>query len=198
MIIQKLLLLPILILQTHAFAPSLVSSPKLTSTQLYSMVPASDNPLDQFIDGIKTRVRIAQDSNAAGNSGKQVFADVIAGDYDSAPIVEKIESLASSAPCVMFTWESSPSCKQAVEAFKTMGAEVKICRLDDPWSEGNIMRAELGKKVGRTSVPFVFINGKYVGGFDGGTGNDAPGLVDLAFRGSLRPMLAKAGAMMLD
>ena len=95
----------------------------------------------------------------------------------------------------MFTWQSSPSCKKAVEAFKLMNADVKIVRLDGPWSEGNPKRAILGKKVGRTSVPFVFINGKYIGGFDGGKNDDAPGMVDLAFQGKLRPMLLEAGAM---
>lgn len=95
----------------------------------------------------------------------------------------------------MFTWESSPSCKKAVEAFKTMKANVKIVRLDDPWDEGNPMRAVLGKKVGRTSVPFVFIDGEYIGGFDGGINDKACGMVDLAFKGELRDMLEKAGAM---
>ena len=96
---------------------------------------------------------------------------------------------------VMFTWESSPSCKKAVTAFETIGADAKIVRLDDPWSEGNPMRAALGRMVGRTSVPFVFVGGKYVGGFDGGISDEAPGLVDLAFKGELRDLLKDAGAM---
>lgn len=94
----------------------------------------------------------------------------------------------------MFTWEKSPSCVKAVEAFDMMGVDYKIVRLDDPWSKGNPMRAELGKKVGRTSVPFVFISGKYVGGYDGGLEN-APGLVKMAFQGTLRSSLADAGAL---
>merc|ERR1711920_494956 len=107
----------------------------------------------------------------------------------------KIDEAIASAPCVMFTWESSPSCKKAVEAFKTIGADVKIVRLDDPWSEGNPLRATLGKRFGRTSVPFVFIDGEYIGGFDGGVSDDAPGMVDLAFKGTLRSKLHEAGAM---
>jgi glutaredoxin 3 len=87
----------------------------------------------------------------------------------------------------MFTWEASPSCKQAIEAFETMNANVKIIRLDDPWSEGNPIRAALGRKVGRSSVPCVFLEGKYVGGYDS--------MVDLAFKGTLRDMLSDAGAM---
>jgi len=76
-----------------------------------------------------------------------------------------------------------------------MNSNVKIVRLDDPWSEGNPMRAALGKKVGRTSVPFVFINGIYIGGYDGGVNDDAPGMVDMAFKGKLLPMLSDAGAL---
>jgi len=97
---------------------------------------------------------------------------------------------------VMYTWENSPSCKKAVEAFETIGADVKIVRLDDPWEEGNPIRAVLGRKVGRTSVPFVFVGGEYIGGFDGGIDSEvAPGMVDLAFKGKLRDMLGEAGAM---
>ena len=98
----------------------------------------------------------------------------------------------------MYTWESSPSCKKAIEAFETsLQATVKIVRLDDPWEEGNPVRAVLGKKMGRTSVPFIFVGGEYIGGFDGGIeGNtDASGMVDLAFQGKLREMLSAAGAM---
>jgi glutaredoxin len=97
----------------------------------------------------------------------------------------------------MFTWEKSPSCVKAVEAFDMMNVDYKIVRLDDPWSKGNPIRAELGKRVGRTSVPFVFIDGKYVGGYDGGLDGDAsaPGMVKMAFQGTLRSSLEKVGAL---
>lgn len=151
-----------------------------------------------ILDKIQTTFKIAQESNAAGNSFKQVLADILAGDdFDRDAVSESIEETINSAPCVMYTWENSPSCKQAIEAFKTIGAAPKIVRLDDPWEEGNPVRATLGRKVGRTSVPFVFIGGQYIGGYDGGLeGNpDAGGMVDLAFRGKLREMLTEAGAM---
>jgi glutaredoxin len=97
----------------------------------------------------------------------------------------------------MYTWESSPSCKKAIEAFEIINANVKIVRLDDPWTEGNPIRAVLGRKIGRSSVPFIFINGKYIGGYDGGIedDNDASGMLNLAFQGKLRDMLNDAGAM---
>mmetsp|Transcript_13647 Transcript_13647/g.32006 ORF Transcript_13647/g.32006 Transcript_13647/m.32006 type:complete len:167 (+) Transcript_13647:1626-2126(+) len=150
------------------------------------------------LDSIQAAFKIAQESNAAGNNFKQVVADVLAGDdFDRDAVSQTIEETIASDPCVMYTWENSPSCKKAVEAFETIGAIPKIVRLDDPWEEGNPVRATLGRKVGRTSVPFVFVGGEYIGGYDGGLeGNpDAGGMVDLAFRGKLREMLTEAGAL---
>jgi glutaredoxin len=95
----------------------------------------------------------------------------------------------------MFIWEASPFSKKAVEAMEVAGADVKIVRLDDPWEEGNPLRAELGKRTGRTSVPNVWIAGEYVGGFDGGVSEESPGIVNLAFRGTLLPKLEAAGAL---
>lgn len=152
-----------------------------------------------FLDTVQSSFKIAQESNAAGSSFKQVVADVLAGDdYDKDAVSKSIEDTIASAPCVMYTWESSPSCKQAIAAFEVIGASPKIVRLDDPWEEGNPVRSMLGKTYGRTSVPFVFIGGKYRGGYDGGLENDtndATGMVDLAFRGKLRDMLTEAGAL---
>jgi glutaredoxin-related protein len=68
-------------------------------------------------------------------------------------------------------------------------------RLDDPWEKGNPIRAELGKMVGRSSVPCIFIGGKYVGGYDGGVGDDSPGILEMAFKGTLREKLVAVGAL---
>jgi len=160
-------------------------------------IKAESDGSTSIVDTIQTSFRIAQESNAAGYGFKQILADVLAGDFDQDAVSQTIDETVVSAPCVMYTWESSPSCKKAIEAFQTIGAEPKIVRLDDPWEEGNLVRAALGRKVGRTSVPFVFVDGRYIGGFDGGLeGNpDAAGMVDLAFQGKLRDMLSEAGAM---
>jgi glutaredoxin-related protein len=58
------------------------------------------------------------------------------------------------------------------------------------------MRAELGKMVGRSSVPAIFIGGKYVGGFDSGVDNmESPGILEMAFKGTLREKLKEVGAL---
>ena len=47
----------------------------------------------------------------------------------------------------------------------------------------------------QSSVPMVFIGGKYVGGYSDGPTDEAPVLVPLSFDGKLRPMLEEAGAL---
>lgn len=80
----------------NAFVPS--ASSKQTS-RLYSMVPSDENAFDKFIDNVKMRARIAQESNKAGASPKQTIADVLAGEFDQASVEAKIEEAIASAPC---------------------------------------------------------------------------------------------------
>lgn len=47
----------------------------------------------------------------------------------------------------------------------------------------------------RWSVDQVFIGGECVGGFDGGVGDDSPGILEMAFKGSLREKLSAVGAL---
>ena len=55
--------------------------------------------------------------------------------------------------------------------------------------EGAALRARLGRRTGRTSVPSVWIGGEYYGGL-----NDGPGLVPLEAEGLLEPKLRACGA----
>jgi glutaredoxin-related protein len=197
----------------HALTqPSILCGPQAqaqpvssSSSALWSMQPSSNDnkgdverAMDNFLDGLKTRSDILQASLKENAGFKQTVANVMAGEYDEVPIQAEIEAIIAAHPLCMFTWEASPSCKSALKAFELMGMHENMChivRLDDPWSKGNPMRAELGKKVGRTSVPFVFVKGTYMGGYDGGISDDdkAVGLVNMAFRGTLKPTLEAAG-----
>ena len=103
-----------------------------------------------------------------GRGVKQSMADAVAGDItgrEKAILKESLD-LAQSAPCVLFTWSFSPSCKKAVKALELMDASVKVKELDRPWREGNAIRSVLGRHVGRSSVPIIFIGGKYIGGYN--------------------------------
>ena len=58
--------------------------------------------------------------------------------------------------------------------------------------DGKAIRAEMGEKIGRTSVPAIWIDSKFVGGC-----NDGPmgGIVTLDESGELNGMLTAVGAI---
>jgi glutaredoxin 3 len=154
------------------------------------------NFISTIINTITQRYQLFQQSKSEGYDFKQSTAIAIAGTYDASDVQSKINEHVASAPCVMFTWEASPSCKKAIKYLDVAGATYKIVRLDNPWSEGNLIRAELGKMVGRSSVPAIFIGGKYVGGFDSGVDDmESPGILEMAFKGTLREKLKEVGAL---
>ena len=175
---------------SHAFAPQ-----TRLSTPVVTHLASTPDDSNSFVDTLTKRYESFNSARGEGFNFKQSMAIAIAGEYDAEAVKAKIEEDINSAPCVMFTWEPSPSCKQAIKYLDIAGAEYKIVRLDDPWSEGNPVRAELGKMVGRSSVPCIFIGGKYVGGCDGGVGEEAPGILEMAFQGTLRDRLKEVGAL---
>lgn len=182
-----------------AFAPRvMIPSPRqqiISPSTPISQLAASADDSPSFMDNLTQRYQLFQKSRSDGYNFKQSTAVAIAGEYDVEEVQSKINDYIDSAPCVMFTWEASPSCKKAIKYLDIAGASYKIVRLDNPWTEGNPIRAELGKMVGRSSVPAIFIGGKYVGGFDGGVGEESPGILEMAFKGNLREKLKEVGAL---
>jgi len=150
------------------------------------------------LDALQTGVKLFLESRQAGSGFKQAVADSLAGEHDRAAAEAEVTAIASSAPLVVFTWASSPACKKALRYFEFAGVTPKIERLDDPWSEGNPKRAALGRITGKSSVPSIWIGGKYVGGCDDGPSDDAPGIVKMAFEGTLPAALEAAGATRSD
>jgi len=65
----------------------------------------------------------------------------------------------------------------------------RLLELDED-ADGPALRARLGARTGRTSVPSVWIGAEYVGGL-----NDGPGLVPLDADGKLEPKLRAVGAL---
>ena len=191
------LLLVLVLPSLRAFAPKTIASlrPSVTASTSNRLASSSTDGSFSVFDDLTQRFQLFQKSRSEGYDFKQSTAIAIAGKYDAVEVQKKINEYIASAPCVMFTWEASPSCKKAIKCLDIAGATYKIVRLDDPWSEGNPIRSELGKMVGRSSVPAIFVGGKYVGGFDGGVGEDSPGILEMAFRGTLREKLQEAGAL---
>ena len=123
---------------------------------------------------------------------KQWIAESIAGDYDKNAINKRIDATIASAPVVLFSFSTCPFClkaKSLLNEVKVKSSLITIVECDeDP--EGNAIRAELGRRTGRTSMPSIWIkNTGYVGGC-----NDGPGVVPLYKEGKLVTMLIAAGA----
>jgi glutaredoxin len=153
---------------------------------------------DDQIDSVKKFWTIFNDQ--FGKNGlKTAFAEALAGDkFDAEAIGAEIDLTVTSAPIVVYAWTVSLFSKKAFKVLDLVPDldvnSMKVVNLDQPWETGNPIRAVLGRKFGRTSMPAVFIGGKFVGGYEDGPTADAPGLIPLAFSGKLIPMLRMAGA----
>ncbi len=104
----KLVTLSLLAASAQAFNPSASIARRAITSLSDSRIPIeggqsalekASSPLDAFLDDIKTRIRIAQESNSKGFGAKQVLSDVIAGEYDETATAEMIEDAIASAPC---------------------------------------------------------------------------------------------------
>jgi glutaredoxin 3 len=128
-------------------------------------------------------------SNELGYQFKQFVADIVAGDFDKDVTAQNIDSFVDSNHQVaMFSFTSCPFCRRAKDYLDSENISYVSMELDElSDNEGNEIRAMLGRKTRRTSVPSIFINGKYIGGC-----NDGPGLLPLAESGELEKMLASA------
>jgi glutaredoxin 3 len=128
-------------------------------------------------------------SNSLGYKFKQFVADIVARDYDeeviTAQVNDFIDSYSSSTPIVMFSFSTCPFCRRAKDYLDEQGISYQAMELDElPENQGNEIRAVLGKKTKRTSVPSIFVRGTYIGGC-----NDGPGLLPLGDSGELEKML---------
>mmetsp|Transcript_26082 Transcript_26082/g.57751 ORF Transcript_26082/g.57751 Transcript_26082/m.57751 type:complete len:319 (+) Transcript_26082:46-1002(+) len=126
---------------------------------------------------------------------KQGITAKLAGEYDAVAVNKQIDLLIKTNPCMVFSQSTCPFCVKAKNLLITeLGATVKVVELNLDKELGYPIRAELGKRTGRTSVPSVWIGGKFVGGC-----NDGPmgGVMTLNRENTLVPMLVKAKALKL-
>ncbi|KAJ1415674.1 hypothetical protein B484DRAFT_454486 [Ochromonadaceae sp. CCMP2298] len=154
---------------------------------------------DDQIDSAKKFWTIFSDQFGK-NGFKIAFAEALAGDeFDAEAIGAEIDETVNSKPIVVYAWTVSLFSKKALKVLDLVPDldvnDMRVVNLDQPWETGNPIRAVLGRKFGRTSMPAVFIGGKFVGGYEDGPTADAPGLIPLAFKGQLIPMLRMAGAL---
>ena len=87
----------------------------------------------------------------------------------------------------MYSFTTCPFCRKAKDTLEGRGIPYRTVELDE--LEGNIgnqIRAQLGRRTGRTSVPSIFVRGEFIGGC-----NDGPGLIPLLENGEFDAMMQK-------
>jgi len=140
--------------------------------------------------------------NDLGYQFKQWVADIVAGnDYDQDEISKLIDEFIvnngsdanilndNDGPVVaMFSFTTCPFCRRAKDLLESKHVTYKVMELDElEGNRGNEIRAMLGRKTRRTSVPSIFIDGQYIGGCNDGN----PGLIPLEESGQLDAMLQR-------
>jgi glutaredoxin 3 len=124
-------------------------------------------------------------TNAMGYRFKQFVADIVAGDFDEEAVTSRVSSFIDDNAVAVFSFTTCPFCRRAKDFLDEKGIAYKALELDElEGNEGNHIRAVLGRRTQRTSVPSIFIGGKNIGGC-----NDGPGLLPLAKTGELDKML---------
>jgi glutaredoxin 3 len=128
--------------------------------------------------------------NGLGYQFKQWVADVVAGgDFDREAVGSMIDSFVKDHPVAMFSFTTCPFCRRAKDYLEERGIPYQSLELDElEGNTGNEIRSVLGRKTGRTSVPAIFIGGRYIGGC-----NDGPGLLPLAKSGELEELINATG-----
>lgn len=125
-------------------------------------------------------------SNPIGYGFKQWVADIVAGDFDQGEVGNQVDSFVTDNKVAMFSFTTCPFCRKAKDVLDEKGISYTSLELDElEGNRGNEIRAMLGRKTKRTSVPSIFIGGNYIGGC-----NDGPGLIPLNDSGELDNMLS--------
>ncbi|OVA15753.1 Glutaredoxin [Macleaya cordata] len=99
------------------------------------------------------------------SSSTSVSASASGSASSSSPESAFVEKTISSHNIVIFSKSYCPYCKRAKAVFKELNQKPHVIELDQR-DDGYDIQDALGEKVGRSTVPQVFINGKHIGGSD--------------------------------
>mmetsp|Transcript_21301 Transcript_21301/g.40466 ORF Transcript_21301/g.40466 Transcript_21301/m.40466 type:complete len:223 (+) Transcript_21301:86-754(+) len=125
-----------------------------------------------------------------GYGFKQFVAEIVAGDYDQNDMDKTIDDLILQNDVSMFSFTTCPFCRKAKDALEERDIPYQTVELDElEGNMGNQIRAQLGRRTGRTSVPSIFVKGEFIGGC-----NDGPGLIPLMENGGFDAMMQKKKA----
>mmetsp|Transcript_17097 Transcript_17097/g.46234 ORF Transcript_17097/g.46234 Transcript_17097/m.46234 type:complete len:213 (+) Transcript_17097:27-665(+) len=89
---------------------------------------------------------------------------VHAGVYDEKKVRAELEHILKTNDVVFFSWGACPASMKTRYYLKQAGASFKEFELDEMEEGGLPLRRELSKYLGRTTIPAVFVHGRYIGG----------------------------------
>ena len=137
-----------------------------------------------------TRVHVFDMFKDAAGAAKKNLVKSLAGEYDESAVRARLDGLVNDNPVLMLSFTTCPFCIKAKETLDAKSAKYTVVELDTD-IDGKAIRAEMADFVGRTSVPAIWIDGKFVGGC-----NDGPmgGLLKLEQDGKLDGLLQAVGA----
>ena len=105
--------------------------------------------------------------------------------YNREAVQAEMDQFVQTNEIAMFSFTTCPFCRRAKDVLDERGIRYAVLELDElEGNEGNEIRAELGRKTKRTSVPSIFVRGQYIGGC-----NDGPGLIPLMESGEFDRLL---------
>jgi glutaredoxin 3 len=93
-------------------------------------------------------------------------------------------------PVLMFSLSWCPECKRSLELLDRMGVRPHIIDLDDYKPISQDIRYHMLQMTGRRSVPNLFIDGEYIGGFTR--------TYEMYEKGELLPKFQKVGAIQTE
>mmetsp|Transcript_24532 Transcript_24532/g.72788 ORF Transcript_24532/g.72788 Transcript_24532/m.72788 type:complete len:364 (+) Transcript_24532:24-1115(+) len=171
-----------------------IGQPQNFGTGASRFAAARPHPMRKGEGDAETRARRRLQAEFQRQVRQDKVAKAAAGEYDRAGAAEDVARLARSAQVVVFSCESGEESSKAARLLRLAGAEPRLIDLDPKSEEGAVRRAELHRLTGCAAFPSVWIGGEFVGGCHEGPKAEAPGIVDLAFSGSLREKLDAAAA----
>lgn len=77
-----------------------------------------------------------------------------------------VNEFINSSKIVIFSKTYCPYCSRVKQLFQSLNTSPKVIELDTR-EDGSAIQGILGKMTGASTVPRVFINGKFIGGCDG-------------------------------
>lgn len=87
------------------------------------------------------------------------------GSSAASPEASFVKKTISSHKIVIFSKSYCPYCRKAKAVFKELNQIPHVVELDER-DDGSEIQDALSQRIGRRTVPQVFINGKHIGGSD--------------------------------